>query len=646
MANRRLSATVVIGGTLSSAFKSAIGSAKAGMADIGRSIDTLKTRQRDLNNVIKEQENLGAQGSALKASYAQQELATIGKQIDALRRRQKLEQAIANNQAQRAEIRGKIGSTVATAAIAGATVGAAVKEAADFDYQLQLIGNTANMTKAEIADMRSGILRDSKLVGQSANDMQRGMGFLIAAGMDINTARAMLGQIGKTATATGGDIEDLAKAAFTLNDTLGIKPGAEMTAALDTLAQAGKEGNVELKEMAKQLPVLGAGFQSLKMGGREAAATMAAALEIARKGAADADEAANNMKNFIAKVMSPETLKKAKKNFGIDLYKIIQDAQTQGQNPFEASMQAIIKATKGDQKAIGELFGDMQVQNFLRPMIQQWDEYKRIKDKALKSDGVIEKDFALMMETTKVKMMELANAAGRFGIALGAALSAASGNGSFSLADKIDQVTEFINANKELVGTSIKVVGGLFAMRLGYLGLAYGASLARGAFLVTQAAFAAAPAVLAGLGTALSVVATGLRVVALAAIANPVGAVVAGLAAGAVLVAAANWETVVKVFRSVGDVIGSVWGKTKAFFGFGNSAPAASGMPAASAPPVPSLATARGGATSNTTNTNTFNITQQPGQDQKSLADEIMRRMAEKQAVQQRGRMYDMALGY
>lgn len=36
-------------------------------------------------------------------------------------------------------------------------------------------------------------------------------------------------------------------------------------------------------------------------------------------------------------------------------------------------MESIIKATKGDQKAIGELFHYMPVQNFLRPMIQNWD---------------------------------------------------------------------------------------------------------------------------------------------------------------------------------------------------------------------------------------------------------------------------------
>lgn len=94
-------------------------------------------------------------------------------------------------------------------------------------------------------------------------------------------------------------------------------------------------------------------------------------------------------------------------------------------------------------------------------------------------------------------------------------------------------------------------------------------------------------------------------------------------------------------------VVGEYWGKAKAALGFGGGAAIESGAAgmASVPPPVPSMATARGGSVSNTQN-NTINISQQPGQDSKALAEEVARRIAEKQAVTQRGRMYDMALGY
>lgn len=651
MAQKKLSAVIQIGGAVSSSLGSAFNAVRGETTKVGASIQQLTARQRELNSMLVQAGRDGVRGSELRLHYAREELATIGKQITALKTRQSIENAQAANRAKRGEIGGQIGSTLATGAGIALPIGAAIKEAADFDYEMQLVGNTANMTKAQIADLRRSILEDSKAVGQSATNMQKGMGFLIAAGMDANLARQFLTSIGKTATATASDIEDLSKMVFTLNDSLKISPQG-MQAAIDTLAQAGKEGNVELKDMAKQLPVLGAGFLSLKMEGREAAATMGAALQIARKGAADADEAANNMKNFIAKIMSPETLKKAKKNFNIDLYAIIQDAQKKGGNPFDAAMRAIIKATKGDQKAIGELFQDMQVQNFIRPMIQNWDEYQKIKHKALTAEGVIDTDFAKMAETTKQQLNELGNAFGRLGIAIGAAVTGgASGGGLTAL---IDRTADFVAANKEVIGTGIKVVGGLFAMRLGWLGVQYGMTLANSAWLAARVAWGYAPAVLTAVGTALRFVGTSMLWVGRALLMNPIGLTVTAIA-GSVFLIYKYWEPLKAWFTNLWDGIKATFtgaydwivGKAAsvgAFFGWkgagATAAPGAVPTPAAALPSVPQMA-ARGGATVNDHSQTTINVTQQPGQDSKALAAEIERRLNQRAGVRGRSALVD-----
>ncbi|MGN6655714.1 MAG: phage tail tape measure protein, partial [Rhodanobacter sp.] len=256
------------------------------------------------------------------------------------------QQRLAQIERQRAQLGGKLMAAAGTAAVFGYGLSRIVGPGNQFEYQMQLIGNTADMTGAQITDLRSKVLAASKATGQSAATVQSALGFLVAAGQDADTASRSILAIGRTSTAAGADIEDVSRAAFTLTDALSIQPEG-LQKALDILAQAGKEGNVELRDMARQLPVLGAGFRSLKMGGNEAAATLGAALEIARKGAADPDEAANNMRNYLAKVLSPATLKKAQDSFGLDLYKVIQDAQKTGGNPFEASIEAVMKATGG-----------------------------------------------------------------------------------------------------------------------------------------------------------------------------------------------------------------------------------------------------------------------------------------------------------
>jgi TP901 family phage tail tape measure protein len=675
MANKRLNAVITIGGAVAGSLRSAFGTVTAETNKVGSAIQRLTERQRQLNAELERVGRSGSNAASLRVQYANQELATIGRQIALLQRRQALERAGVANKARRSEIGGKIGGTMMAGAMVMAPLGAAINEAATFDYELQLIGNTAEMNKKQVGELGTTILQVSKDTQQSATNIRKGMGFLIAAGMPAQQASLYLGTIGKTATATNAEVEDLSKMVFTLADSLKIKPDG-MLSAIDTLTQAGKEGNVELKDMAKQLPVLGSGFVSLKMEGREAAATMGAALQIARKGASDADEAANNMKNFIAKIMSPETLKKAKKHFNLDLYKIIQDAQKSGGNPFEAAMLAIAKATKGDQKAIGEMFSDMQVQNFLRPMIQNWDEYKRVKDKSLAANGVVDHDYQAMLQTTKQQMNELANAAGRLAIALGSVFTASTGDKSTGLAARIGQLADFITAHKELVATTAKVVGGLFAMRLAVLGVSYAYTLATGAGIAMKMMWlgmSGAGALAAGasgwmrVGAAIRFVGTSLLWVGRALLLTPIGLAITALAVGAYLVVkywepikaffidlwagvkssfATVWDWIVdkigwlitapiKIGQKVGALIGRGGNTGGATGDWGSDSPGAGGLPS-----VPAMA-GRGGVVVHDNSQTTIQVAQQPGQNSTELAREIQRELARMQGVRTRSRLPD-----
>ncbi|EIE0340189.1 phage tail tape measure protein [Salmonella enterica] len=356
-------------------------------------------------------------------------------------------------------------SGVQTTAVA-AGVFAAANNTANFNRENKMIGLTADMKPAEVQAMGQAMLVTGAATNQFASDIQAAQGFLVAAGQDYKEAQANLLTIGRTATATGSDILDVSKASFTLSDALKIDP-SQMKTAMGILVQAGKEGNFEFKDMAKNLPVLGAQFQALKMGGKDAAATMGAALQIARKGASTSDEAANNMNNFMAKILSPETLKKAQKNFGVDMYKIVTSAQKKGQNPFEAAMKSVIKMTKnGDQKLLGELFGDMQVQNFVRPMIQNWDEYRRIKETSLGAGGaVVDRDFVNITKDNAERLKQLriqaSNAVLSFGQALQPALNAALS----ALVPLLTRVSEFVANNPNLVSQIVMTAGALLTMR-------------------------------------------------------------------------------------------------------------------------------------------------------------------------------------
>lgn len=550
MASKTLKASVLIGGSISSSLRSALGTTKDGLTKIGQAIVNVEKRQRLLGQSIQTFGRMGRNVDGLRREY--DELTRSADRLRAAQNRLALaNKAVEANASRRQQLGGQMMGAVGAAVATGFAIGKPVMNAANFARENQLIGNTADMTASQIKALGQTIITASKETNQGANELQRAVGFLVAAGMDAKTAEASIRTIGRTTTAAGADIEDLSRASFTLIDSLKIKPEG-LQQALDALAVAGKEGNVELRDMAKVMPVLGASFVALKMDGMEAAATMGAALEVARKGAADADEAANNMKNFMAKILSPETLKKAQKNFGLDLYAVIQAAQKNGGNPFEAAMQAIMKATAGDQKKIGELFQDMQVQNFLRPMIQNWDEYTRIKDKALnKSSGTTDRDFALMMATESEQMKAAKIAADNLAKSFGVALLPAIGSAAGKMAVMMDKMSAFVQANPKLVAGATAAVAGMVGLRVAALGLGYAWTFIKGPILQVSAAIARfrAGGAIASLGRFAG---AGLRIVgifrwvgmAIAAIGTGPVAVVVAAVIGAAILVRKYWEPI------------------------------------------------------------------------------------------------------
>jgi len=533
---------------------------------LAKQLETTQGKAVKLSAALDQQRaKLRQEGDALrKAGIDTRDLNTVSERLTSTFNRQKT--ALAANYAQlekRKRLGGEFMGQVAklgTALLAGRALAGWANDAANFDAEMQNIGNTAELSASDIAALKQSIFDASKQTGRSIGDIQSGVGFLVAAGLDVGRAQKSIVAIGRTATAESANIEDLSKASFTLIDSMGIQPKA-LPEALDILTQAGKEGNVELRDMAQQLPVLGAQFRAFKMTGSDAVATMGAALEIARKGAADPAEAANNMRNFMAKVLSPQTLQKAKQNFGIDLYAIIQHAQKTGGNPFEASLKAIMAATGGDAKALGEMFSDMQVQNFLRPMMQNWQEYRRIKAKALSATGVVDADFAKMQKQNAQQIAEIGQTWDRFKKNVGTALGGT--------------LLPVLGAFKPVLNTFATLAGKFPHLTAALLGaaaaaLTFKAALIGGRWLMTfflpgvNTVGGAVRALIPGFGLAskaIGVVTGAMRGLTVATLANPIGLAVAGIAAAAFLVYK-YWQPIKAFFGGVWQSISEAAGPT------------------------------------------------------------------------------------
>ncbi|MGV2066353.1 phage tail tape measure protein [Agrobacterium sp. 22-226-1] len=461
----------------------------------------------------------------------------------------------------------KIG--IVGAAVAGISFLGPMQEAAAFQQQLLDIAGTSNLTRqAAFAFVDQSKAKFEQLaldVGQLSDTVARGAGQMIAAGVNNDLVDRSIGSISRAATAANAEMNDMASVATSLLTTLKL-PAEQLDDAMGALVTAGKLGSFELKDMSRYFPTLTGQMAKFGVTGREAVNFLGAALQIARKGTSDPAEAANNLKNFLSKVLAPTTVKNFA-DMGVDIQGVMQDAVTKGINPIEAVVQKITKLTgvsakeiqglMGKAKAagmsdadalatvreqlekiygagkLGELFSDMQVMDFLIPMLGNIDEYKSIKDEVAKATGsAIDADFETQMMGLNRQLTifrEIGTQASReVGLAFGTWMPAINGY----LMDGLKWVREFDAAT-----------GGMVKQGLAFAGVAVLAAAGLGV-----------------LGVVLPAIGAGLSV--LAALFSPVGIALAGIAAAGVYIYR-NWSNYGPRLSRMWERLGDAWGTVR-----------------------------------------------------------------------------------
>ncbi|MGB8601756.1 MAG: phage tail tape measure protein [Rhizomicrobium sp.] len=375
----------------------------------------------------------------------------------------------------------KVGTAGAATLGAGVAIAlplkGAVDAASEYESVMTDIAQKSDMSRAASKKLGEQLLVIAKNTNQYADQIQDGMDTLTGKGLDANIAAKMMAPIGKAATAYKAEIGDLSKSSYAVYKNLQV-PLNQVGKALDVMAEGGKAGSFELRDMAQFFPALSAGYAGMGQKGVGAVADLTAALEIATDGAGSAAEGANNVQNLINKINSKETTDNFAK-FGIDLPKALKKAAAEGKTPIEAIAELTQKALGGNTEKLSYLFNDMQVQAALRPLMQHMDEFRKIRAKAFAANGTTDKDFAIRMEDAKEKTKAGEIAIKNLGITVGAQLLPTIA----MLAEKIGAVATKLAAwtnrhpvlAKAIILTTAAVTGLLVV--LGSIGIAAGAAM-------------------------------------------------------------------------------------------------------------------------------------------------------------------------
>lgn len=562
---------------LSGSIRNITGASKKGSAALKVMGDESRRLKRELADVGREMQAATGNVTALinrERDFARQ-LEFSNRQIDQqkakLAQLATIERTTADRKAMAANLVSSGQSDVGTGASLLAPLILATKSAADFSSGMVDLQQKAELSDAATAKLKNTIIQAAAATRQLPENMRQAVDVLAGKGLDPRQAVLLAPAIGRLGTAFRVDLGDGAAAAYANLNNLKV-PISQTGAAFDVMAASGNMGAFEIRDMARHFPALTAQMQALGATGVPAVGSLAAALQVAEKGTGNADQAANNVQNLLTKINSPATVRAFEQNFGIDLPAAMKKMEAQGYDTVESIAMITRQATGGDLKKLGYAFEDAQAQGAIRSLIQNLDEYRNIRDKSLKSSGVINKAFdQRVLKDANVSWTAFLGTASTLAITLGTTLLPVMTEMLGQLGAGAMAVSNWAQAHPQAAGIIIKLVAGLglFKLGLGAAKIALGGImgpmatawgwfqklrtlgvLSKGLWLLRSGAWVAGQAIL-WLGRAI--------------MANPIGFLVGTLAFAAYMIYT-HWDTIKAAFWSAVGWLSQAWSAIKSKF--------------------------------------------------------------------------------
>ena len=565
MSNKLLLAVNFVGtDKLSGALKNIIGLGKKGTRALGDMKGEARKLERELAGVRREIKNGSGNMTQLINRERELESATAG--ANARLRQQKTNLA---NIAKADSIRARGQQLMASGredVMRGASLLApiflAAKGAGDFSSGMVDVQQKANLSAAATLKLKNNIIAGALAAKQLPEDMRAAVDVLAGKGLDPRQAAIMAPAIGRLGTAFKVELADGAAAGYANLKNLKV-PLSEAAAGFDIMAAGANEGGFEVQDMARHFPSLTAQMQALGEKGTPAVADLTAALQIAMNTAGNADEAGNNIKNLLAKINAPATIRAFEKNFGVNLPAAMKKLTDEGMSSMEAIATITKKATGGDMKKLGFGFEDMQARMGVLALIQNLDEYRSMREKIANSSGTIDKAFdQRVLNDANVSWRSFMATASVLAITMGTTVLPVMTEMLGSLNSGIGAISAWAQANPEAAGALMKTVGAIAALNigLGVAKIAFGGLLGPVAsifkfFSVTNIAGVSRFArVLMLLKGGAMIAGKAILFLGRAILMNPIGLLAAGIAVAAYLIYT-HWDNIKAAFITAANFI-------------------------------------------------------------------------------------------
>jgi TP901 family phage tail tape measure protein len=638
MSTKRFAAQITIGGAITGALKSALGTTKDKLTEIGGAVRKLEREQRMLGNSIGTFSTMGKNVDGLRARYA-----AVTAEIEKTRKAQeKLKSATAMSNKGGAMM-ASAGLTIGAVAAAASTAFVPVIQAAAFEKAMLGVAKQVEGARDENGKLTAtyfDMAKQVQLLGREIPLATNELADMVAAGARMGIAKDQLIDFTKTSAMMASAFElpagELAMQMGKIADLFKI-PITNISELADAINYLDDETKSTAPGLIDFLTRTGGVAGSIKITGKEMAALGSTLLSLGER-SETAGTAVNAMvQKFAAADKGTKKFKQAMSEIGLSTAAVQKGMQVDAQGTMLKVLDAVGKMPA--EKRLGilvDLVG-LEHSDTLAKLAGNVEEYRRQIDLAnsQKAMGSMSREFQAQLATTSAQWEITKNVVGEVAVNIGSVLLPAVNSALITFGKATSAVADFVGEHRTLVGNVAAAAAGIGAAVASWQSLVF-------AFGV------------------------GMKVIGSAMLSNPVGLLAIGIGAAAALIYK-NWDSIVagatwvgeSIKKAVGSAIewvmqkigylGEVWAKAKAFFGFGGDTKVIAGstQPANAPPPVPAMRNgAVSGPTYNTTNAQQITIHQQPGQNSKELADEVARRLKEREGVQRRGMMYDHAMGY
>ncbi|HBP4332801.1 TPA: phage tail tape measure protein [Escherichia coli] len=502
----QFSVGVVIGGMIGSTFRSAMSGTRRALDSLS---DTSRRLQERQNALTRATERYGQLGSS-RMQHLNSELLRVSRTMEQIERQQRrLSAASATSDALKANRMALYGQGLEAYGMAQTvyhTVSPAVQQSMSFQDKMIDMSITAKYDN-KTRDALAGQIKGWALkYNQYQDELQEAVGSLISDNIDnLSDIGFLMPDIARAATATRTSSQDWAKVAAVWQNSL--KGAArDFGAVQNIMAYAGDQGSFEIPDQVKWMQPL-APMMAGVASGKEAVAEIGASLQIAKIGAGSTDEAANNFKNFLTKIFARDTQKQFA-DLGIDLQGSVASYKAAGISPIEGMLSVIERylnakspeALAGFKSAmkikndtardealqalaknfgLGDMFADMQVMAFIRPMLANMDRYREIRAGALRAAdndllaSAYEQRLKSPLEATKALMVSSRDLA----ITLGDQLAPSFISLTQELLPLIQGAKHWVATHPQFVSGAFKLISALLAIKIATVGLKLGLNL-------------------------------------------------------------------------------------------------------------------------------------------------------------------------